>query len=286
MTPGRRIAMIAVSVLLTAPMFAQNSKPSRAQSVVRIYFPADVRSEGASLTFGLHHPTGGFAKTFGMKMPAGESHFEIPTITADGITVDRFKALVWAPGCKMQEFDDMVLPVDTELQFKCYRQNTLKFSGRVKSGGPGVLSVEYMAMGTCFWMDECSEGCLIHCGGPQITDIAQADVAADGTFNLELPDFTTDSFVSDDASAGFEFRFNRFTLLKPESAFLRSVDDHLLKVMASYPTEVSFLSLEWSHADLTSPYHSSTRVMRVSPAFSFQVRAGAASGAGAETFKL
>lgn len=253
MSPGRRIVTIVVSVLLTAPMCAQNSKPSRAQSVVRIYFPADVRSEGASLTFGLHHPTGGFSKTFGMKMPAGESHFEIPTVTADGITGDRFKALVWAPGCKMQEFDEMVLPVDTELQFRCDKQKTLKFSGRVKSGGPGVLSVEYMAMGTCLWMDDCSKGCLLHCGGPQITDIAGADVAVDGTFTLELPDFSADSFVSDDASAGFEFRFNQFTLLKPESAFLRSVDDHLLKIMASYPTEVSFLSLDWSHGQRLPP---------------------------------
>jgi hypothetical protein len=182
----RWLAIIAVSVWLTVSMFAQNSKPSRAQSVVRIYFPADVRAEGASMSFGLHHPTGGSSKTFGMKMPAGASHFEISTITADGITVDRFKAMVWAPGCRLKEFDEMVLPVDIELQFECDRQKTLKFNGRVKPGGPGVISVGYMGIGICFWMDGCTGTCILHCGGPQIVDLAMADVAPDGTFTSRV----------------------------------------------------------------------------------------------------
>jgi hypothetical protein len=177
-------------------------------------------------------------------MQASASYFEIPTMSTDGIPVDRFRALVWIPGCKTQLFDEMVLPVDLELQFQCDRQKTLKFNGRVNSGGPGVLSVNYMGIWICLWMELWEEAGGFSCGGPQIKDIATTDVAADGAFTIELPDFSAENIASQDTFAGFEFRFNRsnqFTLLKPEAPLLQSPNHRLLKIMASYPAEVSFL---------------------------------------------
>jgi hypothetical protein len=230
---------LAACLVLASSVSAQSKQPIQTKSVVRIYFPS-VRPEHASVTYGLHHPTGGSSNHFDVKMRSGASYFEIPTISTDGISVDRLRALVWVPGRKTQMFDEMILPVDLVLQFQCERQNALKLNGRANFGGPGVISVNYIGVGICLSVGVWEGGGALNCGGPQIKDIATTDVAADGTFTIELPDFGAENIASQ-TSDGFEFRFNQFTFLKPEAPLLQSSNHRLLRIMASYPAEVSFL---------------------------------------------
>ncbi len=192
------------------------------------------------MTYAMHVCSGGYNYHFGMSMPFGDSFFEIPAAT------DRFKALVWAPGCKMQEFDVPVEKVDIELKFVCDPLKTVAFFGRVKSvniGGSTTISANYMALGTCVRMDTSKESDL-HCGGPQIVGIATAKVATDGSFKIELPDFSADPIASGDPTAEIEFRLDPSTLptrlLRPESS-----SSPQFAVAPSYPVEVSFVPVEW-----------------------------------------
>jgi hypothetical protein len=233
---GRCTTAIGSSLLLAATMWAQDAQAPK----VRILF-SEGHLERASMTYGLYQPSGGYSRHFGVTMPSDASFFEIPAAT------DRFKALVWAPGCKMKEFDVPVENSDIELEFACDPLKNIPFRGRVKSidiSGSVTISANYMAFGTCVWMDACSTGtCRIHCGGPQIIGISTADVSADGTFNMELPDFSADPIVSGDSSAELEFRLNEakeILLLRPESS-----QGTTLSVATSYPTEVTFEPVEW-----------------------------------------
>lgn len=214
------MAAVGTSLLLAATIWAQNVQVPK----VRIFF-TDGDFEKASMTYGLHEFTDGYYRHYGVSIAPGASFFEIAAVPPDGHLVDRFKALVWAPGCKMKQFDVTVGISDTDLQFACDALRRVPFIGRVKSGnqsGSATISAEYTSMATCLWMDACTNRCSFHCGGPQIVYIATADVAADGTFQMELPDFSADPIASDDPSAGLEFRFN-YTLLKPESTRIKAL---------------------------------------------------------------
>jgi hypothetical protein len=94
-------------LLLTAAMSAQNIEVPK----VRIFFPEN-HFEKASMSYALQGRSRDFYyHHFGVSMSSGGSLFEIRAAT------DRFKALVWAPGCKMMEFDVPVGRTDVELQF-------------------------------------------------------------------------------------------------------------------------------------------------------------------------
>ena len=226
------------ALLLTAAMLAQDTTAPK----VRIVFPEGVQSKKASMTYRLSGPTGGHGY-FGVSGASrASSPFEVAVTTA----FDRFRALVWAPGCKMKEFDVAVGTSDIELQFVCNPLKTIQFSGRVKSVdnlGSATISADYMGLGTCIWIDACKNRCAGSCLGPQIVGIATAEVASDGSFKMDLPDFRDDPFVADDLTAEIEFRLHgvpNIPLLEPESS-----RNPWLKVAPSYPAEVTFVPVEW-----------------------------------------
>jgi hypothetical protein len=229
------VGWFRVLVLLVVAMSAQEIQGPK----IKILFP-EGHCEKASMAYAMHLPGGGYYYHFGMSMPSGDSSFEIPAAT------DRFKALVWAPGCKMKEFDVAVEKADLELKFVCDPLKTIAFSGRVKSvniGGSTTISANYTALGTCARMNTSKES-DIHCGGPQIVGIATAKVAADGSFKIELPDFSADPIVSGDPTAEIEFHLDPSTLatrlLRPESS-----SSPQFAVAPSYPAEVSLVPVEW-----------------------------------------
>jgi hypothetical protein len=191
------------------------------------------------MTYGRYGPTGGHSYS-GVSGASKASPFEIPMDEGD-----RFRALVWAPGCKMKEFDVAVGTSDVELQFVCDPLKTIPFSGRVKSVDnlkPVTISADYSGLGICTWMSACKDRCAGSCLGPQIVGIATAEVAADGSSKMELPDFKDDPFVGDDLTAEILFRLNgvpNVSLLLPQLS-----QGQTLRVAASYAAEVIFVPLE------------------------------------------
>lgn len=116
------VGWLEAFLLLGVAMSAQEIQGPK----IKIFFP-EGHNERASMTYAMHVPSGGYNYHFGMSMPSGDLFFEIPAAT------DRFKALVWAPGCEMKGFDVPIEKADTELKFVCDPLKTVAFFGRVKS---------------------------------------------------------------------------------------------------------------------------------------------------------
>jgi hypothetical protein len=226
-----------VALVLTASMLAQVTPAPK----MRIVLPEGVRSENVYMRYGLRQPGGRFPDDVA-RMPAGVSSFEIPAAT------DRFKALVWAPGCKIKEFDVAVEKSDIELQFACDPLKTVTLRGRVKSVdiiGSMTLSVDFSGLIACRWADATDLERIISCSGLDIKGLATAEVAPDGSFTIELHDFNNDPIVSD-ANRDLDFWLSGIKgmpFLVPESSA-----SNTFEVATSYPAEVIFVPLDFKNA--------------------------------------
>lgn len=163
-------------------------------------------------------------------MHAGHSFVEIPT------TTDRFKALVWTPGCQVKQFDVQLASSDIELQFVCDPLNNITFFGRVKGIDVGgtLISASYFGMKTCRWIqDQMGPVWFVDCLGYQIVGIATAAVAPDGTFEMQIPDFAADPIISNDPSSELTFGIHglkRVFVLQPDPSKAVSTKTMSIKV--------------------------------------------------------
>lgn len=220
-------------VFLSAAMMAQDSLIPK----VRMIFPA--HSEKVYVRYGLRQPGGSYSQHVAM-FPAEVPSFEIPVPTG------RMKALVWIPGCKLREFDVAIGRADIEMPFVCDPLKTVTLHGRVKhvnSIGPMTLSVDYSGMIACFWVvEDITRSYSGSCSGLDINGVATTDVAPDGYFEVELPDFSNDPIASG-ASHQLDFWL---TGIKDVPPFLvpESTPRNTFKFAASYPDEVTFVPLD------------------------------------------
>ena len=238
------IRQVIVPLLLVGAMSAQGSQSLR----IGIVFPESL-TEKASMTYLRRDAVPGNGRRYyGVTFRADHSFVEVPG------TTERFTALVWAPGCKMKHFDVPVEKSNITLQFVCDSLSTVPFRGRVKGteiGSSAEISVSYTSMATCIWLDDPDgkkTSFCCNCGGPQIWRIASAAVAPDGTFKMELPDFSTDPIVSGDESAELEFRIGGLKehfILQPQPPRGIETKATSIGVAPSYPSEVTFLAVSF-----------------------------------------
>ena len=230
-----------VPLLLVGAISSQDSQSLK----VRIAFPEGL-AEKASMTYLRRDAVEGNSRQYlGVTFHGDHSFVDVPA------TTERFRALVWAPGCKMKHFDVAVNKSDTELQFACDPLNTVPFHGRVKGvevGDSAKISVSYTAVGTCMWLQDpdAKEKIAGGCGGPQIWRIGSAAVSSDGTFKMELPDFGADPIASSDGSAELQFRISGLKdnfILQPQPVKGMETKAISIGVAPSYPAEVTFLAV-------------------------------------------
>jgi hypothetical protein len=101
------IRKFMLPVMLSGAMWAQVSQVPK----IRVVFP-EGHSEKAWVTYGLHDPArNNWHVNYGASMQAGQTSFEIQAET------DRFKAVGWAPGYEMKQFDVTVEKSDVQLWF-------------------------------------------------------------------------------------------------------------------------------------------------------------------------
>src|SRR4051794_35839129 len=111
------IRQVIIPLLVAAATSAQDSHAPK----VRIVFPEGL-TEKASMTYErIDAVQGDSHRYLGVSFHAEHSFVEVPT------TTERFRALVWAPGCKMKHFDVPVEKSDITLQFACDRLSTVPF---------------------------------------------------------------------------------------------------------------------------------------------------------------
>ena len=233
------IGKFILPVLLSGAMWAQANQIPK----IRIVFP-EGHSEKAWVAFGLHDPARNkWHVNYGASMQAGQTSFEIQAET------DRFRAVGWAPGCEMKQFDVAVQKSDLHLQFICDPLNTVLFHGRVEGvdvRNAARISVSYQSIGILFWFYEGNEPWAGSSPEPGIHEIATAAIAPDGTFNLELPDFSSDQIASDDSSAELEFWISGLKehyILRPRSTKGIETGALSIGVAPSYPAGVTFLAV-------------------------------------------
>ena len=240
------IRQVIIPFLLVGAMSVQGSQSLR----IGIVFPEGL-TEKASMTYLRRDAVPGNGhRYYGVTFHADHSFVEVPA------TTERFTALVWAPGCKMKHFDVPVEKSNITLQFACDSLGTVPFHGRVKGveiGNSAEISVSYTSMETCMWLDDPDgkkTSFCCNCGGPQIWRIASAAVAPDGTFKMELPDFSADPIVSGDESAELEFRIGGlkdYFILQPQPPKGIETKATSIGVASSYPSEVTFSAVSFKN---------------------------------------
>lgn len=228
------IRSCTVALLLIAAALAQDSPAPK----VRIVLTEGIQSEKIYVRYGLRKPSGYYSSE-AARMPAGVLSFEIPAPT------DRFKALVWVPGCKIEEFDAPIGKSDIDLRYACDPLKTVTLRGRVKSVqsiGPMTVSVDYMGLIACTWADATKLMRTYSCSGLDIGGVATAEVAPDGSFEIELPDFSNDP-IALHASHKLAFWLRGVKEVPP---FLvpESTPRNSFEFAASYPDEVIFVPLD------------------------------------------
>jgi hypothetical protein len=80
-------------------------------------------------------------------------------------------------------------------------------------------------------------------GAPEFLGIATAAVAPDGTFSMELPNFSADPIVSDDGTAELKFWISRLKdhyFLSPQPTEGIETKAPSMRISRSYPAEVTF----------------------------------------------
>jgi hypothetical protein len=236
----RNLAVATLLVLLNTLLLPQAEHSSTVTTdgapKIKIAFPEGVHLEKALIIYSLLGPKGG--RNFLGHPNAGIPSFGIEA-TPDNGPVDRFRAVVWVPGCKFKKFDVAVANSNVDLGFVCDKLRNVTLVGRVKSmdkSRPAKLAVGYGSSSICEFLDACKD-CVMSCFMPQF-DIADVEATADGRFEIKLPDFAADPIASVDPEAGFFFVAD-YTPVRPELSRLRT-EEVALRIASSYPAEVSF----------------------------------------------
>ncbi len=257
------VLAISFAVAATAQT-AQAPVPAVQPPSLRILFAEGISTEDVWLAYGLYTPglisayiglQGPSAKTEPLPIPSrdGQGHLVSPKNSppfyeidgvVNGKAIERFQALVWAPGCKMTSVDVPHVTGNVEEHFICSTLNELTLTGKVRgidlAGKVATLWVGYYApMATCFLLHTCDNGCPISCADsfPTIAKIASAPIAADGSFKIDIPDFSTDALAS---RGGLVFSIGDDRgWLQPEREDLRSFHQMgVLKMLQSYPGDL------------------------------------------------
>jgi hypothetical protein len=160
----------------------------------------------------------------------------------EGKSAKSFKLIAYAPGCQLVTLtvDDLAAS-NRQGEFQCQKLATLQLRGRVDVLDFTQKDLQVQALYVCRWAMPFFG---ISNGSISPLSLGTATVASDGTFTLELPDFTADpTWPRVSSDAGF-----RLVLLDPTTgkplASLNSLSDltregGMLPVAGNYP-EIPF----------------------------------------------
>jgi hypothetical protein len=157
-------------------------------------------------------------------------------------TATSFKAIAYAPGCQFVTISvDDLASSDRQGEFQCQKLPTTLLQGRVPMSGVEGKDLQVQILYVCSWAPQ-----FFNIGQGAISPffLAKVPVATDGSFSIELPDFSTDpswSSLSKDASLTFYLvdasTGHPLNALTPPAALSQGSS---LKVASNYGGEVQF----------------------------------------------
>jgi hypothetical protein len=234
----RVIITAALALLMASNAAAQSGQESRWMNIMLL---GAVPSEKVHIDYVLEGPFGGSGNF--MRPKPDTPVYRISTYVG-GKPADQIKGFIWAPGCRMMKFDDLLVgSADVQEYFSCSPLGTVKLVGRIHgaplSKKPMEVRVDYLAHWACGFFG------FMDCMVPEI-EVGIATPDADGTFEIELPDFAADPIASG-PEGGAEFQlvlrevkpWNLVAFLAPETETLQTLD-HGLKIVPSYPQDLVF----------------------------------------------
>ena len=153
-----------------------------------------------------------------------------------------FKAILYAPGCQFVTIEAGDLAVSNSGEFQCRKQGTTELRGRLAGSDFTDLQVETVY--DMAWAQRFFEV-------PSLTvspiRLGKSKVQSDGSFTVELPDFTADPLWSSVSyNAGLMFYLVDGKTGRQIGALTSNFDSRAgwIKVEASYPGEIAFTLMQ------------------------------------------
>lgn len=237
----RNFALIVVVAGLFATCFAADGNSSSNVFTVTVASPTSIKDVQVR-----YFLTGDFGSAFSTSTATGNENKIVISTEQQNKPATGFKAIAYAPGCQFVTFSvDDLSTSNRQGEFQCQKLPTTMLQGRVAlSGVEGVEAkdLQVQVLYVCNWAMQ-----FFNQGPGAISPfyLTKVPVATDGTFSIELPDFTSDplwSSVAKDASLSFYLvdanTGHPLNTLVPPTALSHG---SLLKVAASYPSDLAFM---------------------------------------------
>jgi hypothetical protein len=243
----RGLSVTPLLVLAACLAVAQEHRPSNGLTIL---LPPGVPSETVNITYALEDSFG----SHGAQVRAKPNRTAYSLLFEVGMTeAARIRAVIWAPGCAVSTYDIAIPgPHPRPIAYQCVLLPATTLTGQIRSvslisGRPYELAISYSASWQCQffgWFD-----CMV----PQLP-IATVAPAADGTFRVELPDFSRDPVIAkfkdpNGRIGNFQLllrdpeTLNHIAELKPEADDL-SVPGGGLKALSAYPPDIVFKTVK------------------------------------------
>jgi len=238
--------LAANSILIFAACIASAQIQESPQPLI-VTLPLGIPSENVYIGYVLAGRFGAHGDY--VRPMAHADSYSIPT-SVEGEPVESIQMVAGAPGCETRTFAVKLRErTHNELRFECTTAPVVTLTGHIQPadlirGKPSEVVIWYLAEWECKffgWAD-----CMV----PQF-EVATAQPDANGFFEVELPDFSSDSIAGDGKRWGAftgEFRvvlretrtWNPIASLQTELGELRT-PGWGLKIMSTYPSDLVFV---------------------------------------------
>jgi hypothetical protein len=230
----------AVGLLLGLILVSRSQVPLPS---VSLSIPANIRSETVQIRYLMRGVFGGVGGYVTPK--AGVSSYTVPA-SSDGKPATGIKIIAYAPCCDFVTMDLSLADQPNRLEpFVCKPLPSVVLSGRFSRALTGGHNAELLITYQAFWAHSFF-GILD--GAVTTFDVANVSPASDGTFRVEIPDFSRrNESVKDELTASLHLllrdakTWNHLaTNLTPKVEELKTAFG--LKIVSSYPANLEFVS--------------------------------------------
>jgi hypothetical protein len=230
--------MLGLCLILLVPTFSAalgQSDASAPLPTITLSLPADVSSEGAQIDYFLTGPFGGYGKL--VQTGKGITTYEIAA-SVDGKPATNVKVVAYFPGCAIETFEFKTLSATQTQPLNCNPTRQITLRGQIPADAiPQNEPVEIHAVYLALWTHEffgIADGMVLS------IPVAKAAPAPDGSFEIEVPDLSSQSKLGE---AAFELTLRQAKTGKVV-ATLKPADEagnaFGLEVHPDYPQLIQF----------------------------------------------
>jgi hypothetical protein len=235
------VLLILIPVDSSRTQLKQNSTNC---PTVSISLPANIPSETVQIRYFLIGSFGGYGSF--IEPRPNQRDYEIDA-SAERKAADSVKILVYATGCKIQTFDlELTHLPNPKVRFVCEVLPQIRIDGEIPNDLTHHENAELVVSYMVFWANH-----FFGIADGAVTEfpVAKTRPDSDGSFRVDIPDFSADntgSTYSGGASLRFTLRDSK-TLnpiafnLNPEQAEYQS-KTHELRILSSYPAGLKFVA--------------------------------------------